>query len=195
MGQLSQSGGAGTNVSLNTGSNIVGKVGIDQTTPGTTNGVQVNAPLPAGTNVIGHFIVDSGTISTISNPLPVGTNLLGSILQLPAGCNGSGSSLVNHNTVGVATGAGTSVSVVTGCVVECYINNITNSPVTIRIADKAGTPVIWVGGNGDFSIPGNSNLGCGANGGLELAGIVMTSGITAIAGTAAALNLHFVPRE
>jgi hypothetical protein len=41
------------------GNAIIGKVGIDQTTPGTTNGVQVNAALPAGTNVIGHVIVDS----------------------------------------------------------------------------------------------------------------------------------------
>lgn len=32
---------------------LIGKVGIDQTTPGTTNGVQVNAALPAGTNAIG----------------------------------------------------------------------------------------------------------------------------------------------
>jgi hypothetical protein len=31
----------------------IGKVVIDQTTPGTTNGVQVNAPIPAGTNNIG----------------------------------------------------------------------------------------------------------------------------------------------
>lgn len=43
------------------GSAIIGKVGIDQTTPGTTNGVQVNAALPAGTNVIGHVIVDSSS--------------------------------------------------------------------------------------------------------------------------------------
>jgi len=35
------------------GTNIIGKVGIDQTTPGTTNGVQVNAALPAGTNTLG----------------------------------------------------------------------------------------------------------------------------------------------
>lgn len=35
------------------GTNIMGKVGIDQTTPGTTNGVQVNAALPTGSNVIG----------------------------------------------------------------------------------------------------------------------------------------------
>lgn len=35
------------------GTALIGKVGIDQTTPGTTNGVQVNAALPAGTNNIG----------------------------------------------------------------------------------------------------------------------------------------------
>ena len=32
---------------------IIGTVGIDQTTPGTTNGVQVNAALPAGASNIG----------------------------------------------------------------------------------------------------------------------------------------------
>jgi len=42
------------------GSAIIGKVGIDQTTPGTTNGVQVNAALPAGTNAIGKLAANSG---------------------------------------------------------------------------------------------------------------------------------------
>ena len=35
------------------GSNIIGKVGIDQTTPGTSNGVSITAALPTGSNVIG----------------------------------------------------------------------------------------------------------------------------------------------
>lgn len=38
---------------LGEGTAIVGKFGIDQTTPGTTNGVQLVAPIPAGTNTIG----------------------------------------------------------------------------------------------------------------------------------------------
>lgn len=38
---------------LPAGTAVIGKVGIDQTTPGTTNGVQINAALPAGTNTIG----------------------------------------------------------------------------------------------------------------------------------------------
>ncbi len=41
------------------GTNIIGKFGIDQTTPGTTNGVQVNAALPAGTNIIGKVSQDT----------------------------------------------------------------------------------------------------------------------------------------
>jgi hypothetical protein len=46
--------------SIAAGTNIIGKVGIDQTTPGTTNGVQVNAALPAGTNAIGKLAANSG---------------------------------------------------------------------------------------------------------------------------------------
>lgn len=66
---------------LQAGAAIIGKVAIDQTTPGTTNGVQVNAALPAGTNVIGHVITDTGSttavtgtvaISAASLPLPTG---------------------------------------------------------------------------------------------------------------------------
>lgn len=52
---------------LPAGTNLVGKVGIDQTTPGTTNGVQVNAALPAGTNVIGHVIVDTAPSTAVTN--------------------------------------------------------------------------------------------------------------------------------
>lgn len=44
------------------GTALVGKVGIDQTTPGTTNGVQLNAALPAGANAIGKLAANSGVI-------------------------------------------------------------------------------------------------------------------------------------
>ncbi len=49
---------------LPAGSNIIGNVRIDQTTPGTTNGVQVNAALPAGSNIIGNFRIDQTTPGT-----------------------------------------------------------------------------------------------------------------------------------
>lgn len=44
---------------LPAGANLIGKVAIDQTTPGTTNGVQVVAALPAGDNNIGNVDVAS----------------------------------------------------------------------------------------------------------------------------------------
>lgn len=50
-----------TNSTLQAGSAIVGKIGIDQTTPGTTNGIQVNAALPTGTNSIGQVTANAGT--------------------------------------------------------------------------------------------------------------------------------------
>lgn len=49
---------------LPAGTNIVGKFGIDQTTPGTTNGVQVNAAIPAGANLIGKVGIDQTTPGT-----------------------------------------------------------------------------------------------------------------------------------
>lgn len=74
MVNLAADGSSNLLVSVNTalpaGTNLLGKVGIDQTTPGTTNGVQVNAALPAGTNVIGVVGNTQGsTTSGQSGPL------------------------------------------------------------------------------------------------------------------------------
>lgn len=55
------------------GTNLIGKVGIDQTTPGTTNGVQVNAALPAGTNVVGYTSADPCSQAAKTN-LPITSN-------------------------------------------------------------------------------------------------------------------------
>jgi hypothetical protein len=85
------------NAPLPAGTNIIGKVGIDQTTPGTTNGVQVNAALPAGSNTIGNVGVVAGaaiigkvgidqtTPGTtngvqVNAPLPAGTNVIGHVI-------------------------------------------------------------------------------------------------------------------
>jgi hypothetical protein len=65
--------GSVTAATLQVGSAVVGKVGIDQTTPGTTNGVQINAALPAGTNNIGD--VDVLTLPA----LVAGTAVIGKV--------------------------------------------------------------------------------------------------------------------
>lgn len=82
------------------GSNIIGKVGIDQTMPGTTNAVQANAGTNLNTSALaletggnlaslngkvtavntGAVVIASGTITAvtaITNALPAGTALLG----------------------------------------------------------------------------------------------------------------------
>jgi hypothetical protein len=171
LAQIQQSGGSGSSVGINAplpaGTNLIGKVGIDQSTPGTTNKVSI------GTD---------GTIA-LNAAIPTGTNIIGFVRVLPAGCTQT--TRFTSDTVGVATSAGTSVTSTTTCVTQAYVNNISNAAVTFRIADKTGTPVIWLGGNADFSIPANSNVGL-----PMLAGIVMTGGVTAIAGTGASLNFH-----
>lgn len=64
------------------GAAIIGNIRIDQTTPGTTNGVQINAALPAGANGIGKLTANSGVIigsveiaaaQTLSTVTTVGT--------------------------------------------------------------------------------------------------------------------------
>jgi len=123
------------------------------------------------------------TDGTGSVVLASGTNVIGYVRLIPAGCSAQ-STPAQLRAVPVATGAGTSLTATTSCVVSCYANNLTNSGVTIRIQDGQGTPVIWTGGNADFTILPNSNMR------LPLAeGTVFTTGVTAIAGTATAINL------
>ena len=196
--QIQTSGGGA--VVLQPGSNLAGKFGIDQTTPGTTNKVSIGTDgvvaIGAGSSVIGHVIndassavighvvVDSAASTSVSSlpALAAGTNNIGLVRVLPSSCTQS--TPFAAATAQVATGAGTTVTSTTTCVTFAYANNITNAAVTLRLADKAGTPVIWLGGNADFTIPANSNIR------IPLDGVTFTSGITAIAGTASAINLQ-----
>ncbi len=216
MAQLNTSGGSpvGSAVSatLQAGSALAGKFGLDQTTPGTTNAVSLaqlggttvatgNGTVSAGvlrvaiasdnTSNTNAFKVDgtggafpiSGSIGNTAFALNAGANIIGFVRILPPGC-ASLVTLFANTTAQVAISAGTTVTSTTTCVTSAYANNITNSAATLRLADKQGTPVIWLGGAADFSIPANSNVG------LPIAGINFASGITAIAGTATAINLQ-----
>lgn len=64
---------------------IIGKVGIDQTTPGTTNKVSIGTDgtvaIGAGSAVIGHVIADSGSTTAVTAlpATPAGTNLIGKV--------------------------------------------------------------------------------------------------------------------
>jgi hypothetical protein len=115
--------------SIPAGTNIMGKVGIDQTTPGTTNGVQVNAALPAGTNLMGKVGIDQTTVGTTngvsiaqigSTTVSTGTGAQGAgamrvtvatdtatvagSASLPAGTNLIGKTGIDQTTVGTTNG-------------------------------------------------------------------------------------------
>lgn len=196
--QLQQSGGAGSTVTANAGTNLnTSALALDATLSTVDTDIKSNVTLHAGANVIGHVIADASsavighvivdtaptTAVTFSSPaLAGGTANIGFVRVLPSSCTQSTN--FSSATAQVATGAGTSVSSTTTCITYAYANNITNSAVTLRVADKTGTPVIWLGGNADFSIPANSNMR------IPIDGVTFTSGITAIAGTASAINLQ-----
>lgn len=97
------------------GTNIIGKVGIDQTTPGTTNGVQVNAALPAGANIIGKVEVTDGTnVQAVkaASTAPVATDPAAVVAISPNTPAIKTVAPVNLNGSGSAAGASVSSQVV-----------------------------------------------------------------------------------
>lgn len=87
---------AGQAVGLNAGAAVVGKVGIDQTTPGTTNAVQVIGSLPAGSAVLGKTGIDQTT--------PGVTNGVQVVAALPAGAAVVGKFGIDQTTPGTTNG-------------------------------------------------------------------------------------------
>lgn len=170
MGQLQQSGGPGSSVNATqTGTwSVRAQDGSGNALTSTASALDIN--------------IKSGSIANTAFGLNGGIANIGFVRTLPSSCTQS-TNFANA-TAQVATGAGTTVTSTTTCVTFAYANNITNSAVTLRLADKAGTPVIWLGGNADFSIPANSNIR------VPIDGVTFTSGVTAIAGTASAINLQ-----
>src|SRR6185437_4479921 len=131
IGAVTQSGAwsvghSGTwNVGLSAGSNIIGKVSIDQTTPGTTNGVQVNAALPAGTNIIGKTGIDQTTPGT-TNGVVVEAATVGGATSFHL------IAAATNNSTLISTGAHT-----------LYDVELTNNSATIAYAkfyDKSSAP-------------------------------------------------------
>lgn len=88
---------------LPAGTAILGKIGIDQTTPGTTNGVQINAALPAGANLVGKVGIDQTTPGTtngvqVNAALPAGTNTIGAVASVGATATARGLAITTGGT-------------------------------------------------------------------------------------------------
>lgn len=123
------------------GSAIIGKVAIDQTTPGTTNGVQVNAALPTGTNSIGQVTSNAGTnTSTVNLDVALSTRLK------PA------DTLAGVTTVGTVT----TVSALTA--ITNALPAGTNRLGTIRPVDSADADLTTVKGTQTSRAMGTQDL-------------------------------------
>src|ERR1019366_955170 len=145
---------------------------------------QIAKTLATAVPVTGTFWQSTQPVSIATAPaLVTSTANIGFVRSVPSSC--SQATTFTGSTVGVATGAGTSITSTTTCLTVLYVNNITNSAVTFRFQDKTGTPIIWVGGNADFSIAPNSRVAFPG-----LAGVTLAGGATAIAGPASALNIQ-----
>lgn len=148
------------------GSNIIGNVRIDQTTPGTTNGVSVSQ-IGSTTVATGNGGVSAGVqrvaiASDSSGVIPTATTL---------------SFLSVNNTTGVSVkaSAGTLLSV------DCYTTTSATVPLFLKIYNTAGTPTC---GSGTpyrrMMIPVNSTGGSGVS--------VLTGGV---AGTALSTGIAY----
>jgi hypothetical protein len=142
------------NSGIPSGSSIIGKVGIDQTTPGTTNlvsigtsgTVSINAALPVGANTIGAVniataqtlatVTTVGAVTAITNALPSGANVIGGVTQSGTWNVGSITTLpaipAGTNSIGtVILGAGAAaVGTVTATAAVA-------APVFVRLSDGA----------------------------------------------------------
>ncbi len=150
--QLQQSGGAGTTVTANAGTNL-NTSNLDvalstrlkpaDTLAGVTTVSTVNAvtaitnALPAGTNVIGHVITDSGLINTVPKTSCGNTLATGSALAA------------------VPTSSTLLTSASTACVVAAVFFNTNGSTATVTLTDNTATPINAML---TFTVPANSNV-------------------------------------
>lgn len=171
-GALSTSGGGGGGtVTLGAGTAIAGKFGIDQTTPGTTNGVQVNAALPAGTNVIGKVSIDQTTPGT-TNAVQT---LSGSVAQIvPATSGGTTSYHANvpNNVTGVV------VKNTPGQVYGIQVSNNSTTVGYLHLYDSTSAPTAGAGTiKKTLIVPAPAAGGGGGNNYVNLLGSAFAAGI------------------
>jgi hypothetical protein len=165
-------------VGVTAGSAIIGKVGIDQTTPGTTNGVQVNAALPAGANVIGG-VTQSGTwnINNVSGTVSLPTGAATSAKQPALGTAGTAST----DVITVQGIAGATAVKVDGSAVT--------QPVSGTVTANAGTGSFTVAqataSNLNAVVQGLGSAGTPSGGIISVQGVVSGTAVN-MQGTVAA---------
>lgn len=166
-----------TGAAIPAGSNIIGKVGIDQTAPGTTNGVQVNAALPAGANTIGGTIPTSSATGGASsfhlltaasnNATVIGTVAAHTLYQFDFQNTGTGTYDIRFYDTATAPSGGAPCNSATGLVGGNHVqqSNATSPGMSISfgptgIAFANGIVVCVTGANADND---NTNATTGGN--------------------------------
>jgi hypothetical protein len=91
---------------LPSGVNVIGKMGIDQTTPGTSNAVQVAGSLPAGTNTLGTMLPYR---PPTANPATVAASAT-SVTLLTANTARAGATVTNNSSATLYLSLGTSAA-------------------------------------------------------------------------------------
>lgn len=195
---------------LQAGSALAGKFGIDQTTPGTTNGVQVNAALPAGANLIGKTGIDQTTpgttnaiaLSTLgANAVATGngTSSTGTLRVAIASDNTANSNpwLVNPGTAanwGVGTSTQNSATVANGQLALAQFNTapttITTGNMSPLQMDNAGNLLVNIkagAGSGGTAIADGATFTIGTTNETP-ASCYASSGITPTTGKASVLS-------
>jgi hypothetical protein len=126
--------------SLTAGAAIIGKVGIDQTTPGTTNGIQVNAALPAGTNLMGKVGIDQTTVGT-TNGVAV-TQIGTATILAGTGAVGTGSQRIAVGTDSATLAGSAPSTVLQTNDTQWGGTAITNVPTAVGTAGTGNTPTV-----------------------------------------------------
>jgi len=173
-------GVSGGSVGLLSGTQIVGKVGIDQTTPGTTNGVQVNAALPtgantigavnlnAGSNIVGNFRIDQTTPGTTN-----GVQVNNTVTTIP----GAAPATLLSSAIMAATTNATSVKASAGAVYNISVYNSSATLAWLKLYNSASAPTCGSGTPvARYLIPAVTSGGAGSNVSID-AGSAFSTGI------------------
>lgn len=184
-----------TGIVLAAGSAIIGKVGIDQTTPGTTNLVTANGTAAHGGNVNGNPFRLAGRVKTTANLVlssadntcDIITTANGATIQKPfsipaldwsyASATGGISNTTTAVTIKTAAGAST-LNYITSLQIS---TDALGAATELAIRDGAAGTVLWrmklgTGGIASYQVNFNSPLKGTANTLLEI--VTLTASIT-----------------
>lgn len=144
---------------LPAGTNIIGNVRIDQTTPGTTNGVVVNSgtvtAVTTVTNPVGVKGADGAAIASATNPVNIVQSPTATAGLTGAQLGAAATNLVLKASAGNLVSLSITVGATSGYLM---IDNATSAPVDGAVTPLFCIPIISNGTNGsaslDFGLPG-----------------------------------------